>query len=254
MAKNEKIAELLNGFVLEHPRFSRMRSDGVFTAMCMKYFFYANPLTPFADDVCDRYIVDGSNDGGIDAIFADPDVDAGEVVVLQGKFYSETNEVSKKTLRAELEKAIEKTLRGFTRGKYSHVKESVKRAYMEAIGDFDPEDVRFHVVVCTSWIPPTVEKRKALMEICREWCDRRHFVEIRFGDDLLEAADGYGQSDEFVKEGVLRLFGRKSCLSYQNDSAVVVNISAQSLAELAREEKSLLGLNLRSWNASARWG
>lgn len=38
MAKNEKIAELLNGFVLEHPRFSRMRSDGVFTAMCMKYF------------------------------------------------------------------------------------------------------------------------------------------------------------------------------------------------------------------------
>ena len=69
---NESISELLEKFRDQHPRFGEMRDDGVFSAMCMMYLFYANPLTPFADDVCERYIVDGTNDGGIDAIFRNP--------------------------------------------------------------------------------------------------------------------------------------------------------------------------------------
>lgn len=237
---NESIKELLNKFREQHRQFSRMRDDGVFSAMCMMYLFYANPLTPFADDVCERYIVDGTNDGGIDAIFRNPDADGNEVVIIQGKFYSESNPIRSGQLKRELDK-IFRTLKSFRKGGAFRGSNRMRKAYLDAHSDFDVDDVHYHIVVCTSWTPNG--GGNALKDICKAYCDASHFVEIKFGDDIIREAAGYGQDDAFVKKGELKLFGKKGSLEY--DNSVVVNISAKSLANLAAKGKSVLGLNLR---------
>lgn len=239
---NEDVAALLENFKSGHPRFAGMRDDGAFSAMCMMYLFYANPLIPFADDVCERYVVDGVNDGGIDAIFRNPDPDAEEVVIVQSKYYCENNPVTPRLLKSELDK-IARTLKSFHGGGSFHGSARMRRAYLDAHDDFDAADACYHVVFCTSWIPGGADARRKLVNICREYSRSRYFVEIKFGDDLVDEASGYGQNAEFVKTGELKLFGRKSVLRYLESA--VVNVSAKSLAELAKNESALLGLNLR---------
>ncbi len=239
---NESISELLKKFRDQHPRFREMRDDGVFSAMCMMYLFYANPLTPFADDVCERYIVDGANDGGIDAIFRDPDAENGEVVIIQGKCYSENNPIRSGQLRRELNKIFH-TLNSLHCGGEFRGSKRMRLAYRDAHSDFDPNEAHYHIVFCTSWTPGANGGRKVLKDICRKYCDARHSVEIKFGDDIIEEASGYGLEDAYVKTGALKIFGSKSVLKYLD--SVVVNISAHSLAKLAANEKAVLGLNLR---------
>ena len=238
----ECMEDLLEKFREQHPRFKEMRDDGVFSAMSMMYLFYANPLTPFADDVCERYIVDGANDGGIDAIFRDPETENGEVVIIQGKYYSENNPIRSGLLRRELNKIFH-TLASLHRGEGARGSKRMRLAYRDAHSDFDRDDVHYHIVFCTSWTPGTNGGRKVLKDICRTYCDARHSVEIMFGDDIIEKASGYGIEDAYVKTGTLKIFGSKSVLKYLD--SVVVNISANSLAKLARREKAVLGLNLR---------
>ena len=237
----ESIKDLLEKFREQHPRFEAMRDDGVFSAMSMMYLFYANPLTPFADDVCERYIVDGANDGGIDAIFRDPDAENGEVVIIQSKYNSENNPIRSGLLRRELDKIFH-TLASLHRGEGSRGSKRMRLAYRDAHSDFDPNEARYHIVFCTSWTPAT-NGRKILKDICRKCCDTRHTVEIMFGDDIIEKASSYGVEDAYVKTGALKIFGSKSVLKYLD--SVVVNISACSLARLAAKGDAVLGLNLR---------
>ena len=239
---NENIKELLAKFREQHQQFDRMRDDGVFSAMCMMYLFYSNPLTPFADDVCERYIVDGTNDGGIDAIFRNPDADVDEVVIIQGKYYSESNPIRSGQLKRELDK-IFRTLRSFRHGGEFRGSNRMRKAYLDAHSDFDADDAYYHIVFCTSWIPGKNGGRGVLKNICKTYCDSRHFFEIKFGDDIINEAAGYGQDDAFVKKGELKLFRKRGSLEY--DNSIVVNISAKSLAKLAANEKAVLGLNLR---------
>jgi len=89
---NPKIESLMDDFVRDNPGFARMEKEGAFSALCAKYMFFSNPmLTPFTEEQFACCIPDGSRDGGIDAMFADPDPEMKRVVVFQCKYYSEGN-------------------------------------------------------------------------------------------------------------------------------------------------------------------
>lgn len=49
--------------------------DYAFSALCVKSDFYKNPALDFNNSVIDNMMVDGANDGGVDAMLSDPNSD-----------------------------------------------------------------------------------------------------------------------------------------------------------------------------------
>ncbi len=84
--------------------FLRDKSDSyVFSALCIKSDYYKNPNYVFGEKEIREMMVDGSNDGGVDAIFLDPNSDeAKNLVLVQSKFYEK--KVSAEEIRSALHK------------------------------------------------------------------------------------------------------------------------------------------------------
>lgn len=58
------------------------RDEFLFSVFCARYFCYDSPDSNFdANDFIEDNFVDGPKDGGVDALFMDPD-DSGEMVVI----------------------------------------------------------------------------------------------------------------------------------------------------------------------------
>ena len=57
--------------------------DYVFSVLSAKSTFYKDPLLTFPIEA----IVDGTNDGGVDALLTDPNSDTSDLVLIQSKYY-----------------------------------------------------------------------------------------------------------------------------------------------------------------------
>lgn len=57
--------------------------DFVFSVLSAKSTFYKDPLLTFPIEA----IVDGTNDGGVDALLTDPNSDTSDLVLIQSKYY-----------------------------------------------------------------------------------------------------------------------------------------------------------------------
>ena len=69
--------------------YNNMKEYDLFSFLCMKYFFFNEDDVPFDADIALYYFTDGPNDGGIDAVFNDPNSDDNDVIVMQCKYYDE---------------------------------------------------------------------------------------------------------------------------------------------------------------------
>lgn len=218
----------------------------VLPAMYARAFYFGDGFAParFEKGMCD-----GHNDGGIDAVFANPREKNNEVIIVQSKCYAFNNSLKEEQLEEEICK-IFATLRQFRAGKSGENTRS-RRAFEAAKNQCeDPDNIAIVIDVVTSWIPadgdPKVrrlselaaklERRGRKLGVCK--------INIVYGDMLKDRALNYDQEKPLVEHGFLSWITGNGMLSYRQ--SCVLNISAKSLHELyEKQQEAALGLNLR---------
>lgn len=103
-----KLKKALDEFRKTYPGERGLSDDALFSALCAKCFFFANPRNGvFSPEAFDIAITDGTNDHGFDALFRNPDPEVAELVVLQSKCYDENNALTVKGVRKEMQKIVD---------------------------------------------------------------------------------------------------------------------------------------------------
>ena len=201
----------------------------VFTFLCCRFFYGLEADDAFA---C---IVDGSNDGSVDAICSLPDEDKNPLDFIQTKYRSTFDMTTAKGELAEMEQ----TAKDLRRMRYGAIRDEVRDRFEDLRDDSDTQPFRF--VYFTSATPTQKIKDKARALLVGD----REDIDIYFGDDIQDYIECEMQKTSRVPEGKLMLDRVGNALEYDDD-AVILNISACSLKALyARYRRALLGLNLR---------
>ena len=215
--------------------------EKLFIVLCEKYF-YNDCTDRFDYGEAKSHIVDGANDGGVDAIMNDAD---GNIIIIQSKFYKKVK-LRKETVFEDLEKIVH-TLHSIASYSTHNIKDSIVQAYLRA-QDNMLDDSNIRIVYFTSYNANTNE-RKAIEKRIEEKFSN-HYIEIKYASDIVDRIDCIDNAREYVDYGELFIDNSNNQLRY-ND-AVIVNISAKSLWELYKtNQNGLLGMNLRYYVKSA---
>ncbi len=89
MEQQNFIQERIAALKSEYPLFRALEDYRIFTILCIKYFFFSNGI-PFDPDLALAALTDGARDGGIDAVFNDPNSEGNDVIIVQSKYYDQT--------------------------------------------------------------------------------------------------------------------------------------------------------------------
>lgn len=240
MEQQNFIDERIRAFKRMYPECSDWQEYRVFTAMCVRYFFFQEAGVGFDLEEASEYLTDGKSDGGVDAVFNDPGSENNDMIVVQSKFY-ENSQLTGADVAGELYK-ISETIKRVDSHQVEGLSEKMVSAYRNAKSQMG-ENGQIRVVFFTSYEPKTKRERnkieKSNGEIFR-FCD----LELYFRGDIEAQIEIVDSGKLYADFGVLRLDRRDNYLEYED--SVVVNISAQSLQELQNLKRNgLLGMNLR---------
>lgn len=225
------------------PDLRNEQNHRVFSLLCMRYFFY-DIEEDFSVDDCLDAIVDGANDGGIDAIFSEEDDDVSNIVVIQSKYYDDSTKISKEDVINAVAKIL-RSLNDLKKGKYSNYNEDLKRRYASLVEDSEGK-ISPRIFFFTSYDPSNANLIRTIERAVRqEFKDRDLNIEIKFGKDICQQIENLQQAKTCVDKGRISIDERNNVLRYRDD-AIIVNVSARSLANLYNlYGNALLGLNLR---------
>lgn len=224
----------------KYPAFNVCQDYHVFTLLCLKYFFYNESNIPFDQDIILEYLTDGSNDGGIDAIFNDPASENNDIVVVQSKYYNHT-QLTADNVAGELYK-INETLKKLQFNKNSEFNEKLVTAYKNATSQMEDDGV-IKIVFFTSYQPKDKRERNKLEKSMRTYFPNFD-LEVNFMSDIEAQIDLCDNGKLCVDYDKIQLDSKDNYLEYED--SVIVNISALSLQELYhRRRNGLLGMNLR---------
>lgn len=233
------IKEQINTLKDTYHSFYNMQNYHLFTLLCMKYFFFSDN-TPFDPDYALECLTDGANDGGIDAVFNDPNSDGNDMIIVQSKYYEETP-LKGADVAGELYKILE-TCKSIDNFKTSGINEKVLSAYRNAKSQMeDTGNVR--IVFFTSYDPKTKRERSKIEKTNTEIC-KPYELEMNFRSDIESQIEIIVNGKLFVDYDKLEIDKKDNVLYY--DDSIIVNISAHSLQSLQnRRRNGLLGMNLR---------
>lgn len=219
----------------------KMTLPHAFTVFCAKYFYFTDSSEDIDEDFV-AYIPDGKDDGGIDAIFANPSEGSNELIILQGKFYKKTS-LGLQELKDELNKIID-TVQSLQNHKYGNLNEQVKGAYHSAMSEFDGDDYTVKIDFVT-FSEPTKKQLKSYQDACAERSAKTGFqIRILTYEDIHRQVVSCESATDLVDSFTLKTDKPNNALRYGD--SVVVNISAQSLADLYNTRQNrVLGRNLR---------
>lgn len=130
--------------------FRDLKDHHLFTCVCLKYFYFNSATNPFVPDTIKSYVTDKSRDGGIDAIFNDPNSEDSDVIVVQSKYYKSTD-ITQENVAGELYK-IGETLRDLRNNKIEGYNEQLVTAYRYATSQMEDNGV-IKVVFFSSYEP-----------------------------------------------------------------------------------------------------
>lgn len=223
----------------EIPAYRSMQDYHVFTLLCIKYFFYSEGAT-FDPDTSIEYLTDGANDGGIDAIFNDPNSEGNDMVIVQSKYY-ENSTLTGQDVAGELYKITE-TIKSIDNFKVSSLNEKVVSAYRTAKSQMEDNGI-IRIVFFTSYAPKNKRERtkieKGIASIFSSY-----ELEMDFRSDIEAQIETVDNGKLCVDYDKLELDSKDNFLRYED--SIIVNISAQSLQSLQnRRRNGLLGMNLR---------
>lgn len=162
MEEQNYIKERISALKSEIPAYGAMQDYHVFTIMCLKYFFFSDGAT-FDPDIVVEFLTDGANDGGIDAIFNDPNSEGNDMIIVQSKYY-ESTPLTGQDVAGELYKITE-TIKAIDNFRVADLNERVVSAYRNAKSQMEDSGA-IRVVFFTSYAPKNkrertkIEKRK----------------------------------------------------------------------------------------------
>ena len=225
----------------KYPCFNILADYHLLTVLCIKYFFFSDTSVAFDQDIALSFLTDGPNDGGIDAIFNDPTSTGNDVIIVQSKYYN-NSQVTSAQVVGELYK-ISETIRDLKKNKITNYNSKLVSAFRNATSQME-ETGDFRVYFFTSFLPSTKKDRNKMQKSVASYFNDFDEITLNFRDDIeaqIELCDNGKLCVEYDK---LIIDLKDNYLKY-NDS-VIVNASAKSLQDLQnRRRNGLLGLNLR---------
>lgn len=239
MAQKDFIKERIEALKGKYPAFREMQDYHVFTILCMKYFFFSEGMS-FDPDVMKTTLTDGAKDGGIDAIFNDPNSEGNDMIIVQSKYYEKTP-LRGQDVIGELYKITE-TIKAIDACKVSDYNERVVSAYRNAKGQMEDSGT-IRIVFFTSYAVKSSRERGKIEKGVGS-IFKNYDLDMNFRSDIEAQVETIDSGNLCVDFDKLELDRPNNCLQYEE--SVIVNISAQSLQNLQnRRRNGLLGMNLR---------
>lgn len=239
MSQQDFIKERMEAMKSEYPELRKMQDYHLFIVLCLKYFFFGEKMS-FDPETVKGFLTDGSKDGGIDAVFNDPNSDGNDMIIVQSKYYEKTP-LKGESVIGELYKITE-TIKAIDSCKVSDYSEQVVSAYRNAKGQMEDSGI-VRIVFFTSYGTKSVRERgkieKGAVSIFSSYD-----LELNFQSDIEAQIETIDSGKLLVDFDKLEIDRPNNCLQYEE--SVIVNISAQSLQDLQnRRRNGLLGMNLR---------
>lgn len=240
------IENALYEFKEKYPAFRGCKDYQLFTLLCSYSYFYGATEALFDQDEVKSYLVDGANDGGIDAVFKDPNSDDDDIAIVQCKFYNNTK-LRVENITGEITK-IKDTIEKLNSKKYEGFSGSMITAFKNAIYD-KSADSDFNIFFFTAYEPASTNEKKKLKKAA-EKAGNPYKVELYFAEDIEGQIKICDSGKVCVESDKLEIDRAQNCLRYINpetqNESLIVNVSAESLKDLyQRKGNLLLGLNLR---------
>lgn len=214
----------------------------VFSVLCIKSIFFKDPSLNFNEDDFEMF-VDGKNDGGVDFILNDPDPNGNsDLIIGQAKYYQTINYET-------VLNAVRKMADFYNDMKEGHsetVHEKIAEIFQKCASE-SANDSKIKFVFCTSAQKNRINKDKIEKKF-KEQLKNSDNVEllIYFCNDLKEEIIESESVNFSVDRGKIKIDETNNCLTYGDESAVIVNVSAYSIKKLyARHNINLLSQNLR---------
>lgn len=229
----------VKAFKEKFPQFKSQQDYIVFTGMCI-YYFYFTSGDAFDPDQVLRSIVDGANDGGIDAVLNDPSSEGNDLILIQSKYYNAAD-VTQDKIVGELSK-INETVKKLDKYKTEGFKADMVSAYRNGISEMEDDGNKRIVFFTSDEIPSKKTKNSILKAVQSYFPD--FDVELNFSDDIQSQIELSENGKTVVEYDELDLDEPDNALHYED--SIIVNVSAKSLQDLQnRRRTSLLGMNLR---------
>ena len=220
--------------------------EHIFSLLSIKSNFFKNPALDKSVDDIDEMIVDGVSDGGVDALFLDPNSDTGDLVLVQSKFYENITQ-------EDVKNAIIKMVLFYNDmkvGNYHAVREDIARRFLTLSAEVGDES-KIVFTFYTSAPKPRIKLEK-VKDDALSFLENPTNVEIRFyfGADLAEEIKEAKSRRACVEKGKVLIDMPDNYLSYgdsyDDSCAVIVNASAFCIKKLYIENGlPLLAKNLR---------
>ncbi len=240
------IENALQEFKKKYPVFQNYKDYQLFTLFCSYYYFYGATEAPFDQDEVKDYLVDGANDGGIDAVFKDPNSEDDDIAIVQCKFYNNTK-LKAEDITGEITK-IKETIEKLNSHEYEGFSKSMVSAFKRAAYE-KSSNSEFKIFFFTTYEPTNINEKRKLKKAA-EKAGNQYSVELYFAKDIEEQIGICESGKACVQSDKLEIDKANNYLSYTNsqtqNESIIVNVSAESLKDLyQRKGNLLLGLNLR---------
>ena len=224
-----------------YPSLRGKSDDYVFSALCIKSNFYKNPSLTLEEGELSKMLVDGTKDGGVDAILTDPNSEESNLVLVQSKFYQTIS-------LEEVKNAVLKMItfyRDMQTGHYENVSSAVQKRFLSLNAEVGDES-KIVFVFYTSASKNGIRNDR-IQRVFSDTLNNSSQFELKlyYGDDIQEEIKECDSRRPTVENGKIAIDEANNYLAYGED-AVFVNASAFSIKQLYAEHSlNLLSRNLR---------
>lgn len=224
-----------------YPALRTKSDDFLFTALCVRANFYKNPSLSLTENDFLEMIVDGTGDGGVDALLTDPNSEDSNLVLVQSKHWQS---ISFDDVRNAILKMIT-FYQSMQSGHYEEVNASVQRRFLTLNAEVGDESKVVFVFYTSA--PKSGIRADRIQRIFDEQLNNSAQFELKlyFADDIQEEIKESESRRPTVEAGRVMIDEANNCLWYGYDAAIV-NVSAFSIKQLYAEHSlNLLSRNLR---------
>lgn len=237
----QSISAKIQALKTAFPSLREKKDEYVFTVLCVKSHFFKNPSLTFSENEIDDLLVDSVKDGGVDALFSDPNSETNNLIICQSKYYEN---ITFDAVRDAVSKMI-LFYKSMFRGEYEIANEKVQRRFLTLNAEVGDESKVCFVFYTSA--PKNGIREDRVCKLLDEYGLNNYDYEIQlfFGDDVIDEIKESESRRPSVETGKIEIDEANNALMY-NDDAIIVNASAFSIKELyATHSINLLSRNLR---------
>lgn len=223
-----------------YPSLRNKTDDYVFSILSIKSNFYKNPSYVFNETMMADTIVDGTNDGGVDALLTDPNSEESNLVIVQSKFYQSIS-------FEDVVNAVTKMVRFYNdmlSGNYGNFNQEVTRRFLNLNAEVGDES-KIVFVFYTSANKSGINNSRLQRAFRALLTGDKYELKIYFAEDICDEIKEAESRRPTVESGKLFIDEANNVLKY-GDDAIIVSVSAFGIKDLyGKNGLNLLARNLR---------